>query len=86
MCRNIRPLNNFCPPATDEEVEAAAAQFVRKVSGGREPSRRNREAFHRAVADIAASTRLLIDSLQTSAQPKNREAEAAKAARRARRR
>lgn len=82
MCRNIRPLNNFHPPATDEEVEAAAAQFVRKVSGGREPSRRNREAFHRAVADIAVSTRLLIDSLETNAQPKNREAEAAKAARR----
>lgn len=86
MCRNIRPLNNFYPPATDEEVEAAAAQFVRKVSGGREPSRRNREAVRRAVADITASTRLLIDSMQTNAPPKNREEEAAKAARRARRR
>lgn len=82
MCRNIRPLNNFRPPATDAEVEAAAAQFVRKVSGTRNPSRRNREAVLRAVAEITASTRVLIDSLATSAPPKNREEEAAKAARR----
>lgn len=86
MCRNIRPLNNFHPPATDAEVEAAAAQFVRKVSGGRNPSRRNREAALRAVAEITASTRLLIDSLTTGAPPKNREEEAAKAVRRAQRR
>ena len=86
MCRNIRPLNNFRPPATDAEVEAAATQFVRKVSGSRNPSRRNREAVLRAVAEITASTRVLIDSLATSAPPKNREEEAAKAARRAQRR
>ncbi len=86
MCRNIRPLNNFHPPATDAEVEAAVAQFVRKVSGSRNPSLRNREAVLRAVAEISASTRVLIDSLTTSAPPKNREEEAAKAARRAQRR
>lgn len=83
MCRNIRPLNNFDPPATDEEVEAAAAQFVRKVAGARNPSLRNRGAFERAVADITAATRLLIDSLVTAAPPKNREEEAAKARARA---
>ena len=66
MCRNIRPLNNFDPPATDEEVEAAAAQFVRKVAGARNPSLRNRGAFERAVADVTAATRLLIDSLVTA--------------------
>ena len=79
-------LSPFFFPATDAEVEAAAAQFVRKVSGGRNPSRRNREAALRAVAEITASTRLLIDSLTTGAPPKNREEEAAKAARRAQKR
>ena len=83
MCRNIRPLNNYHPPASDEEVEAAAAQFVRKVAGTRRPSLRNREPFERAVADIAAATRLLIDSLVTAAPPKNWEEEAAKAQARA---
>lgn len=76
-------MNNFDPPATDEEVEAAAAQFVRKVAGTRSPSLRNREAFERAVADVAAASRLLIDSLVTAAPPKNREEEAAKARARA---
>lgn len=79
MCRNIRPLFNFEPPATDEEVEAAALQFVRKVSGTRKPSAANQERFERAVAEIAAATRRLVDTLETSAPPKNREEEAHKA-------
>lgn len=83
MCRNIRPLNNFEPPATDDEVHDAAVQFVRKVSGSSKPSQANTEAFERAVADIAASTRTLIDSLVTTAPRKDREEEAAKARARA---
>jgi len=83
MCRSIRPLNNFEPPATDDEVEAAALQFVRKVSGGRDPSQVNREAFDAAVMSIGQATRSLVDSLQTSAPAKNREEEAAKARARA---
>jgi hypothetical protein len=79
MCRNIRPLFNFDPPATDEEVHAAALQFVRKVSGTRKPSGKNLITFERAVDEIAAVTRLLVDSLETTAEPKNREVEAAKA-------
>ena len=79
MCRNIRPLFNFEPPATDEEVQAAALQFVRKVSGTRKPSGKNVDTFERAVEEIAAITRKLVDSLETTAPPKNREAEAAKA-------
>ncbi len=79
MCRNIRPLFNFDPPATDEEIHDAAVQFVRKVSGTRKPSGKNVFPFERAVEDIAAVTRKLVDSLETTAQPKNREAEAAKA-------
>ncbi len=79
MCRNIRPLFNFAPPATDEEVRAAALQFVRKVSGTRTPSGKNVETFERAIEDIFAATRRLVDSLETSAEPKNREVEAAKA-------
>ncbi len=79
MCRNIRPLFNFEPPATDEEVRAAAIQFVRKVSGTRKPSRANEDAFERAIDVIAAATRELVDSLETNAPPKNREEEAAKA-------
>jgi hypothetical protein len=79
MCRNIRPLFNFEPPATDEEVTAAALQFVRKVSGTRKPSGKNAEIFERAVADITRATRELVDSLETTATPKNRELEAIKA-------
>lgn len=79
MCRNIRPLHNFEPPATDDEVAAAALQFVRKVSGTTRPSQANQAAFDRAVADIAHTTRHLLDSLVTSAPPKDREVEAAKA-------
>jgi hypothetical protein len=79
MCRSIRTLHNFEPPATDEEVHAAALQYVRKISGSRDPSRANQEPFDRAVAEIEASTRRLVDSLVTAAPPKNREAEAAKA-------
>jgi hypothetical protein len=79
MCRNIRPLFNFEPPATDEEVHAAALQYVRKVSGTRKPSAGNVDPFERAVAQIAAVTRQLVDSLETTAPPKNREIEATKA-------
>jgi hypothetical protein len=79
MCRNIRPLFNFAPPATDAEVQAAALQYVRKVSGTRKPSGHNQERFDRAVAQIAKATRQLVDSLETTAPPKNREIEAAKA-------
>jgi hypothetical protein len=83
MCRNIRPLHNFEPPATDEEVRDAALQFVRKISGSTKPSKANEEAFYRAVDQIAAVSRELLDSLVTSAPPKNREVEAAKARARA---
>ncbi|MBK7539655.1 MAG: DUF2277 domain-containing protein [Myxococcales bacterium] len=79
MCRNIRPLFNFEPPATDEEVEAAALQYVRKISGTRKPSAANLAQFERAVAQIASATRELVDTLETSAAPKNREQEADKA-------
>ena len=78
MCRNIRQLHNFEPPATEEEVDDAALQFVRKVSGSTKPSNANAEAFDLAVEEIAASTRKLLDSLVTNAPPKNREEEAAK--------
>jgi hypothetical protein len=83
MCRNIRVLFNFDPPATDEEIRAAALQFVRKVSGSTRPSKRNEEAFDRAVDAVAASTRELLDALDTHAHPRNREEEAAKARARA---
>ncbi len=79
MCRNIRPLFNFDPPTTDDEVREAALQFVRKVSGSNKPSKRNEDVFERAVDSIAASVRELIDSLETTQPSKNREAEAAKA-------
>jgi len=79
MCRNIRPLFNFEPPATDEEIRAAALQYVRKVSGTRKPSETNTDPFERAVDAIARATRRLVDSLETTAPPKNREVEAAKA-------
>jgi hypothetical protein len=78
MCRNIRQLHNFEPPATQEEVDDAALQFVRKISGSNKPSQANAEAFDLAVEEIAASTRKLLDSLVTNAPPKNREEEAAK--------
>lgn len=86
MCRNIRPLNNFEPPATSEEVQAAALQYVRKVAGTTKPSAVNAEAFDRAVAAVAAATTELLDALETSAPPKNREVEAAKARARAQKR
>ena len=79
MCRNIRPLSNFEPPATDDEVWAAALQYVRKISGVASPSRANTEAFDRAVAEVAAASARLLDALVTTAQPKDRAVEAAKA-------
>lgn len=84
MCRNIRPLNNFEPPATDHEVAAAALQFVRKVSGTTKPSAANQDLFDRAVREIAHITEHLLDDLVTAAPPKNREVEAEKARARAR--
>jgi hypothetical protein len=79
MCRNIRPLFNFEPPATDEEVRAAALQYVRKISGFTKPSQANAEAFERAVDQVAAVSAELIAELQTNAPAKDREVEAAKA-------
>jgi len=79
MCRNIRNLHNFEPPATREEAHDAALQYVRKVSGSTKPSKANQEAFDRAVAAVSAATVRLLDELVTSAPPKDREAEAAKA-------
>jgi hypothetical protein len=79
MCRNIRPLYNFEPPATDDEVRAAALQYVRKISGMNKPSQANAEAFERAIDAVAAASSRLIDELSTSAPPKDREIEAAKA-------
>lgn len=86
MCRNIRPLFNFDPPATEDEIRAAALQFVRKVSGFASPSAANREAFDRAVDEIAHASGVLLGSLVTAAPPKNREFEAARARARAVRR
>jgi hypothetical protein len=83
MCRNIRTLYNFDPPATDEEVRAAATQYVRKISGFSKPSRANEEAFQQAIAAVAAASTELLLELQTSASPRNREAEAARARARA---
>ena len=79
MCRNIRTLHNFQPTATDDEISAAALQYVRKVSGSTKPSRANTEAFDRAVEEVADVTRRLLGELVTSAPPKDREVEAAKA-------
>ena len=79
MCRNIRTLFNFDPPATDEEVRAASLQFVRKLSGFNKPSRANEAAFDRAVEEVAAVARRLVDSLDTTAAPRNREEVAAAA-------
>lgn len=86
MCRNIRTLYNFEPPATGEEIRAAALQFVRKISGFATPSAANQEAFHRAVDEVAQASSALLGSLVTTASPKNREVEAAKAHARAIRR
>jgi len=79
MCRNIRTLHNFEPPATAEEVRDAALQYVRKISGSNKPSKANEAAFYRAVDAVAAATMDLLDELVTSAPPKDREVEAAKA-------
>ena len=78
MCRNIRTLYNFEPPATDEEIRSASLQYVRKISGFNKPSQANAEAFTRAVDDVAAASRRLLDELSTAAPPKDREVEAAK--------
>ena len=78
MCRNIRQLHNFDPPASDEEVYDAALQYVRKISGSTKPSRANEESFERAVQEVAEATRRLLDGLVTNASPKNRELEAAR--------
>ena len=86
MCRNIRTLFNFDPDATDEEVRAASLQFVRKLSGFTAPSRANAAAFDRAVDEVTAAARRLIDSLSTSAPPRNRDEDAARARERSRRR
>jgi hypothetical protein len=79
MCRNIRPLANFEPPTTDDEVHAAALQYVRKISGTVRPSQANAEAFERAVAEVAEASARLLGALVTTAPPKDREVEAAKA-------
>ncbi|MCC6705732.1 MAG: DUF2277 domain-containing protein [Thermomicrobiales bacterium] len=86
MCRNIKPLFNFAPPATDEEVHAAALQFVRKVSGFTKPSTRNEAAFDAAVSDISAIVRRLMTELETTAPPKDRAIEAERARERSDRR
>jgi hypothetical protein len=86
MCRNIRTLFNFEPPATDEEVRASALQFVRKLSGFTHPSRTNEAAFSRAVDEVTDTARRLLEALETASPAKNREAEAAKARERAKER
>ena len=86
MCRNIRQLHNFEPPATPDEVQAAALQYVRKVAGSTNPSQRNQAAYDRAVAAVTAATEELLAALVTTAPPKDREVEAAKARERARQR
>jgi hypothetical protein len=83
MCRNIRTLFNFEPPVTDNEVRAASLQFVRKITGFNKPSKANEQAFHAAIDEIAAISNRLLHSLETTAPPKNREEEAAKAKARA---
>lgn len=83
MCRNIKTLFNFDPPATDEEIRAASLQFVRKLSGFTAPSKANEKVFNQAIDDVAKIARRLIDDLDTTAPPKNREDEAAKAKARA---
>ena len=86
MCRNIKTLSNFEPPATDEEIRASALQFVRKLSGSTHPSHANEAAFHQAVDEVTATARRLLDSLETRASPRNREEETRKARERARKR
>jgi hypothetical protein len=86
MCRNIKPLFNFAPPVTDDEIHASALQFVRKVSGFTKPSKANEAAFDRAVIQVTSVTRDLLDALVTDADPKDREVEAAKARARAQQR
>ena len=86
MCRNIRTLYNYEPRATEEEVRAAALQYVRKISGFTKPSQANEEAFAQAVDEVTAATRRLVDSLVTTAAPKDREVEAARARARAQKR
>lgn len=83
MCRNIRTLHNFEPPADEDEIQAAALQYVRKISGATRPSKANAEAFERAVEEVAAATHRLLDSLVTHAPPRDREVEAARARERA---
>ena len=83
MCRNIRTLFNFEPPATEEEIRASALQFVRKLSGFTKPSKANEAAFEQAVEDVSDAARRLLDSLATTGQPRNREVEALKARARA---
>lgn len=86
MCRNIRQLHNFAPPATEQEIEAAAIQFVRKISGFAKPSAANSEAFNLAIAEITSSAKKLLAELKTNAPPKNREIETEKARERNRKR
>src|SRR5689334_987286 len=86
MCRNIKTLANFAPPATDDEIRASALQFVRKLSGTTRPSPANEDVFNRAVEEVTASARRLIDSLSTSAPPRDRDVEAVKARERSRQR
>jgi hypothetical protein len=86
MCRNIKTLHNFEPPASEDEVQAAALQYVRKVSGSQKPSKANEAAFARAVDEVAATTRRLLDELVTAAAPRDREVEAARARERAEKR
>lgn len=86
MCRNIKTLANFCPPATEDEIRASALQFVRKLSGSSRPSRANEAVFNQAVEEVTAAAHRLIETLKTSAPPRNREEEARKAQERARER
>ena len=86
MCRNIKTLANFAPPATDDEIRASALQFVRKLSGTTKPSRANEDAFNTAVDEVTAAAEKLIRALQTNAPPRNREVEAKKARERAQQR
>jgi hypothetical protein len=86
MCRNIKTLSNFEPPATDDEIHASALQFVRKISGTTKPSKANEALFNQAVEDVAAVARQLVDSFVTHAPPRNREVEAEKARERSRQR
>jgi hypothetical protein len=86
MCRNIRTLANFQPPATDDEIRASALQFVRKLSGSTHPSRANEDAFNQAVEDVTAAAHRLIDGFKTSAPPRNRDEEMRKAKERAQKR